>query len=89
MSTDKFVDLPNNTRIASGLWNKNASGPIDIPFNTKFSEPPVVVISPNWPVRAGVEEETISRVEKTFFQVTSKNAAGDYYVSWMAMGKIA
>ena len=80
--------LPDGTVLIYGKWKKPAIGPIDIPFNYSFKDVNsiVVVVSPNY--RSGVGGiETISSVQSDRFQVTSGNAAPEYFVSWMATGK--
>jgi hypothetical protein len=78
--------LTDGTTIISGQWRKQAAGPIDIPFNHTFSSPPVVVVTSVW--HAGVGSiETVTRVDSDRFQVNSGNAAADYFVNWIAMGK--
>jgi hypothetical protein len=80
------TDLPNGQTLVAGKWLKAAGGGVDIPFGMNFSEPPIVVVSPNWTAQVGYID-TITRVDKDKFQVTSANAAGNFYISWIAVGK--
>jgi hypothetical protein len=81
-----ITDLPGGQLMVAGIWLKAASGSVDIPFGTTFSDQPIVVVSPNYTSGVG-SIETVTRVDKDKFQVTSANAASNFYVSWIAVGK--
>lgn len=80
------VTLPTGDVVASGKWTKAAPGSVDIPFNHIFAKPPIVVVTGNW--RTGVNNpETIVDIKTDRFTVNSINAAPDFQVSWVAVGK--
>jgi len=74
--------------IQFGCANKTEVS-LTVRFPTPFDEIPVVVVSPVWEnARRGVgHAETIDSVTRESFTVFSSNAAGNYFVSWMAAGK--
>lgn len=80
------TELAGGQVIASGYALKSTTGAIDIPFGTTFADRPNVVVSPLWVAEVG-GIETITRVNRDRFQVTSKNAANNYFVSWVAVGR--
>jgi hypothetical protein len=80
------TQMPDGQLIVAGKWLKPSQGPIDIPFMATFSEPPVVVVTSNWTAQVAYID-TVTRVDKDRFQVTSQNAANNYYVSWVAVGR--
>lgn len=66
------------------------------PASTRFAAPPTLILSPLWKGQgAGVgHAETLNRVERTtggdyYFETVSGNAAGNYCVSWLAIGRRA
>src|SRR3982751_4956950 len=63
--------------IVAGKWRKAAPGSVDIPFGMTFSEPPIVMLTPYWSSGVGYID-TVTRVERDRFQVTSRNNADDY-----------
>jgi hypothetical protein len=80
------ADLSDGQVVVAGKWRKAAAGVADIPFGHTFAEPPIVVISPLW-VEPVAATETITKIEADKFQVVSANAAPNYFVSWIAIGK--
>lgn len=75
------LSFSDNQVMAAGKWLKAAAGTVEIPFGMTFAAPPIVVIFPNWTGEVG-GRETIIKV-----QVSSGNAAGNYHVSWIAVGR--
>ena len=80
------TDLGAGQVIVAGKWRKAAPGPVDIPFGITFSEPPIVMLTPYWSNGVGFID-TVTRVDRDRFQVTSGNNADNYFVGWMAIGK--
>jgi hypothetical protein len=81
------TELPGGQVIAAGRTLKAAVGTIEISFGTTFAEPPFVVVSPNWPDGVVGSIETIKAVDRSNCQVNSQNAANNYHVSWVAVGR--
>lgn len=73
--------------IQTGRTPKTAVGEMTINFSPPFTTdfPPVVVATPFWESGAVGLPETIRSVDLNGFRVDSKNAASDYYVSWIAV----
>lgn len=78
----------NGRTLTSGIANKPGSGPLRVYFPQAFNSTPNVVISPWWnDQNAGVGAvDTITNVTPTYFELTSPNAAQNYFVNWMAAG---
>jgi hypothetical protein len=78
----------NGRTLISGIANKSAGGPLRVYFPQAFKSAPDVVISPWWnDQNAGVGAiDTVTNVTPTYFELTSHNAAQNYFVNWMAVG---
>lgn len=73
--------------IDAGSALKNRTGELRIRFNRRFSRTPIVVVSPRWQGQNAQVSfvETISDVTTSGFTVVSDNAAGNYFVNWIAV----
>jgi len=77
-------------RIQSGKVNKPAPGTVRVVFNNPFVDIPNVVLTPHWENAGHVGFiETLTVVRPDYFEFTSPNAAGNYYVQWMSLGRSA
>jgi hypothetical protein len=78
----------NGRSLISGIANKPASGLLRVYFPQAFKSAPDVVISPWWnDQNAGVGSiDTVTNVTPSYFELTSANAAHNYFVNWMAVG---
>jgi hypothetical protein len=76
------------TQIETGTYNKTGSGIYRVYFQSPFSLPPVVFLSPWWNGTQGNlgSIETILDVTNEYFDAISGNAASNYFVNWMAFG---
>lgn len=73
--------------IKTGLVNKTAEGPLVITFESPFVTMPEIVVSPFWKNSGqGVGYiETITSISLESFTINSKNAASNYFVTWIAI----
>jgi hypothetical protein len=72
-----------------GIVNKPNVGALTVTFKNKFADPPVVLLTPYWDGQ-GAEVghvETLEKVTHSEFKLVSDNAAENYYVSWVAIGR--
>jgi hypothetical protein len=55
-----------------------------------FEYPPLVLVTPRWEGENSEvgHSETIDTVQNDGFTVVSGNAAGNYYVNWIAIGRL-
>jgi hypothetical protein len=83
------VEKLGTSLLQSGTVLKSTAGAHEIQFRQPFASPPVVVISPFWNGSgAGVGSiETITSINENAFVVNSSNAASNYYVTWIAIGR--
>jgi hypothetical protein len=80
------TELPDGSILAAGKWTKTAPGTVEIPFGVTFADPPFVVVSPNFSSQvAGVE--TVEKIDRDKFRVSSANFAPGFSISWIALGK--
>jgi hypothetical protein len=72
-----------------GLVNKPKEGALTVKFKARFADPPVVVLTPYWEGQnSGVGFiETLDKVTHSEFTLVSGNAAENYFVSWLAIGR--
>ncbi len=74
--------------IQSGKANKRSPGKLVISFDQPYPTPPTVVISP-YLREQGVAVghiETIDEITVGDFTVVSNNNAGNYFITWIAIG---
>ena len=83
-----FVERVDDFLLQYGIAAKTAVSET-VEFARPFAGAPNVVISPFWDgQRAEVgHAETLERVQPTHFTVTSNNAASNYFVCWLALGR--
>jgi len=83
------VEQLGTTLLQSGTMLKSTPGAHEIQFRQPFASPPVVVISPFWNGSTGGVGyiETITSINENAFVVNSSNAATNYYVTWIAVGR--
>jgi hypothetical protein len=83
------VEQLGTTLLQSGTMLKSTPGAHEIQFRQPFASPPVVVISPFWNGSGGGVGyiETITSINENAFVVNSSNAATNYYVTWIAVGR--
>jgi hypothetical protein len=76
------------TQFETGTYNKTGSGIYRIYFQSPFSLPPVIFLSPWWNGTQGDLGyiETVLDVTNEYFDAVSGNAAANYFVNWMAFG---
>lgn len=76
------------TQFETGTYNKTGSGAYRVYFESLFSAPPVVFLSPWWNGTQGNlgSIETLVDVTSEYFDAISGNAASNYFVNWMAFG---
>jgi hypothetical protein len=88
ISTERIdFGTPSRT-IACGKTLKAVAGQIEINFGIAFAEPPLVFLTPEWTGPVGYIE-TVTGVDIDKFRVSSNNAAANYHVNWMAIGRRA
>jgi len=73
--------------MAFGKVLKAVAGPIEVNFGYTFKEPPLVFLTPEWPAGGVGYVETVMSVDTDKFRLSSNNAAGNYHVNWLAIGK--
>ena len=76
------------TQFETGTYNKTGSGSYRVYFQSPFSAPPIVFLSPWW---NGIQSklgsiETLQDVTNEYFDAISSNADANYFVNWMAFG---
>jgi len=79
-----------NQTLQNGIVNKLGTGTQRVYFTKPFSGTPIVMLSPWWKdgSNSGVGSvETLTLVTNYYFEFTSKNAAQNYFVNWVAVGK--
>jgi hypothetical protein len=83
-----FQDSTDFTQIETGTYNKTGKGTCRAYFQSPFSKPPVVFLSPWWNGTQGVlgTIETVLDVTNEYFDAISDNADSNYFVNWMAFG---
>ncbi len=72
-----------------GIVNKPKEGSLTVKFKNRFDDPPVVQLTPFWDGQ-GAEVghvETLEQVTHGEFKLVSGNAADNYFVSWVAIGR--
>ncbi len=76
------------SQFETGTYNKTGSEIYRVYFQSPFSAPPVVFMSPWWNGSQGTlgSIETILDVTNEYFDAISGNAASNYFVNWMAFG---
>jgi hypothetical protein len=72
-----------------GRWPKTTAGALTISFGHEFAAPPFVTISPFWNGSSGAvgSIDTITNIQPDEFTVTSQNAASNFFIDWIAIGK--
>jgi hypothetical protein len=82
---DKGSDL----HVEWGLVHKPKGGEYRVKFRKAFAGPPAVVLTPWWDNQGGQVSfiETLVHVDHDEFRAISDNAAENYYVSWVAIGR--
>jgi hypothetical protein len=89
-STSSPVPIPGtNTVMMFGRVQKPNIGPVVIRFGHEFAAPPVVTISPAWlgSDRPVGTIDTVTDIQPDEFTVISPNAAANFYIDWIAIGK--
>jgi len=76
------------TQLETATYNKTGSGMYRIYFQSPFSAPPVVFLSPWWNgTQSTVSSiETVVDVTSEYFDAVSGNSGPNYFVNWMAFG---
>jgi hypothetical protein len=76
------------SQIETGTYNKTGSGTYRIYFQSPFSVPPVVFLTPWWDGTQSILSsiETVGNVTKEYFEAISGNSGSNYFVNWMAFG---
>lgn len=87
VASDLGMATANGKTVIAGIANKPAAGGLRVYFPKPFAAAPTVLLSSWWddgnrPV-GGVE--TLTKVTKDYFELTSINTAPNYYVNWMAV----
>jgi hypothetical protein len=81
------VALPNGRCMVSAITPKTVGGTIVIPFGMTFTTAPIVTVSSVWIGGRGVgATETVTAISTDQFSDSSAAFAGDYFVSWIAIG---
>lgn len=80
-------ELPGDHLLQIGIAPKNAAA-TRVTFPQPFRETGAVVVTPAWPRPVG-HAETLSGFDRDGFDLISGNAAPDYRVHWIALGKRA
>jgi hypothetical protein len=72
-----------------GLAPKANDGGYEVKFKRAFAEPPAVLLTPYWEGQGAAVGfiETLDKVSRHGFKAISGNAAENYYVSWVAIGR--
>jgi hypothetical protein len=72
-----------------GIVRKAKAGALTVEFKRRFADPPVVILTPFWDGQGdGVGFiETLDHVSHGEFRLVSGNAADNYFVSWVAIGR--
>jgi hypothetical protein len=83
------VEKLGTSLLQSGTVLKSTPGALEIQFRQPFASTPVVVVSPFWNGSGqGVGYiETVTSINEHAFVVNSSNAASNYYVTWIAIGR--
>jgi hypothetical protein len=80
--------LPHGRCMVVSMTPKTVKGTIVVPFGLTFKTAPIVTVSSDWIGGSAVTEaETVTAVDIDQFSETSNNAAGNFYVSWIAVGR--
>jgi hypothetical protein len=81
--------LPDGLTIEAGRALKASAGRLTILFSTPFIEQPQVIVSPFWEGQNAEvgHDETISVIDNQSFTVVSGNAAPNYFVNYIAVGR--
>lgn len=76
------------TQLETATFNKTGSGMYRIYFQSPFSAPPVVFLSPWWNgTQSTISSiETVVDVTNEYFDAVSGNSDPNYFVNWMAFG---
>ena len=76
------------TQMETGTYNKTGSQIYRIYFQSPFSAPPIVFLSPWWNGTQSTLSsiETLVDVTTEYFDAVSGNADPSYFVNWMAFG---
>jgi len=82
----KAAFVPGESVVAFGSIRKIVPGEIEIPFGTTFQKPPMVFLTPYWPNGGVGFIETVVSINTESCTITSKNAAQNYHVNWLAIG---
>lgn len=86
-STGIPVPPSSLTPLETGTYNKTGGGTFRVYFDTIFTEPPTVFMSPWYDSQSGLGGiETLTSVTTEYFDAISSNAAASFYVNWMAFG---
>ena len=74
--------------VCSGIANKTGKGLLRVYFQQVFDVAPTVFVSPWWnDANSGVGYiESVTKVERHYFEVYSRNAATNFFVTWFAIG---
>jgi hypothetical protein len=72
-----------------GFAQKKQVGLLVVKFKSRFAEPPAVLLTPYYDGtgREVTHVETLVRVDDSEFELISANAAEEYSVSWVAIGR--
>ena len=85
--TRQAVLLPDGRCMITAITPKTVQGTIVIPFGTTFKTAPIVMVSQVWIGGGSLSApETVTAISIDQFSDTSTAAAGNYYVSWIAIG---
>ena len=79
----------DDLHIEWGMAHKPKEGSITVSFKVRFADPPAVLLTPHW-AGEGKEVayvETLEKVTHSEFKLVSTNAAENYFVSWVAIGR--
>jgi hypothetical protein len=92
-STSSAAPIPGtNMVMLAGRHQKPTPGPLVIEItDSPFAAAPFVTISPFWNGAGGAvgSIDTITDIQPDAFTVTSQNAAQNFYIDWIAVGKPA
>jgi len=72
-----------------GIVRKTENGALTVKFKNRFADPPAVLLTPFWEGQGEqvTNWETLDRVGRDEFRLVSNNAAENYFVSWVAIGR--
>ena len=79
----------SDLHIEYGMIRKPNGGEYTVKFKREFSGPPTVLLTPYWHDQGSQVSyiETLVHVSHREFRGVSDNAAENYYVSWVAIGR--